>query len=197
MTDSTAALPNEIECPLCLGKGKLSRSEVLERLGVKDFARVAQLSAEEAIRLLAAKEKDAEQARWAKFESELSRRVAEVTGTYHGELQRLQAEKSELAARLKSLEESASSTLDNARQQERLSAEQESQTQLVVLTRQVAELEAAQKLAREQKETDVLKVRTELEAALNSGKGKGERPESPDQRLLPGDSQPPRAEPGA
>src|SRR5438067_13699891 len=37
-----------IECPLCNGAGKLSRAEILDRLGVKDFARVAQLSAEEA-----------------------------------------------------------------------------------------------------------------------------------------------------
>jgi hypothetical protein len=51
MTDSIATLPESIECPLCVGKGELSRTEVLERLGMKDFARVAQLSAEEAIRL--------------------------------------------------------------------------------------------------------------------------------------------------
>ena len=30
-----------IECPLCNGAGKLSRAEILDRLGVKDFARVA------------------------------------------------------------------------------------------------------------------------------------------------------------
>jgi hypothetical protein len=46
-------LPTEhIECPLCLGEGRLKRTEVLDRLGVKDFARIAQLSAEEAFRLL-------------------------------------------------------------------------------------------------------------------------------------------------
>jgi len=43
-------LPTEtIECPFVLGAGKLKRTEVLDRLGVKDFARVAQLSAEEGI----------------------------------------------------------------------------------------------------------------------------------------------------
>ncbi len=52
MPDSNTALCEAIECPLCLGKGELSRTEVLERLGMKDFTRVAQLSAEEAIRLL-------------------------------------------------------------------------------------------------------------------------------------------------
>jgi hypothetical protein len=40
MTDSTAALPEVIECPLCR-QGKLSRTEVLERLGMKDYVRVA------------------------------------------------------------------------------------------------------------------------------------------------------------
>ena len=45
----------KIECPLCCGAGELSRAEILDRLGVKDFARVAQLSAEEAFRLLQSK----------------------------------------------------------------------------------------------------------------------------------------------
>ena len=33
MPESTTAFPENIECPLCLGKGELSRTEVLERLG--------------------------------------------------------------------------------------------------------------------------------------------------------------------
>jgi hypothetical protein len=52
MTTQSLALSESMECPLCLGAGELKRSEVLDRLGVKDFARVAQLSAEEAFRLL-------------------------------------------------------------------------------------------------------------------------------------------------
>ena len=89
MADTTAQLPEAIECPLCLGKGGLIRTEVLERLCMKDFARVAQLSAEEAIRLLVAREKDSEQARWAKFDAELTRRLAEVTSRHSAELQKL------------------------------------------------------------------------------------------------------------
>jgi hypothetical protein len=143
MPESTPALPEAIECPLCLGKGMLSRTEVLERLGMKDFARVAQLSAEEAIRLVLKKEKDAEQSRWLKFDTELARRLAEVTGKHNAELQSLQAEKSELAARLKGLEKSAAATLDNARQEERLAAEKDLQKQLAALAKQIAELEAA------------------------------------------------------
>jgi DNA repair exonuclease SbcCD ATPase subunit len=172
MTDSKADLPETIECPLCLGKGKLSRAEVLERLGMKDFARVAQISAEEAIRLLLAKEKQAEQARWGKFDTELARRVAEAAAKHNAELQELQAEKSELAARLKGLEKNASATLNNAREEERLAAAKERQEQLAELTKRIAELEAAQNLADEQKETEVTKIKTELEAALNTEKAK-------------------------
>ena len=62
-----------IECPLCLGEGKLKRTEVLDRLGVKDFARVAQLSAEEAFRLLLEKHKEGEQHVWLRFEAEVQR----------------------------------------------------------------------------------------------------------------------------
>ena len=172
MTESAAALPEGIECPLCLGKGELSRTEVLERLGMKDFVRVAQLTAEEAIRLFTVKEKDAEQARWAKFDAELARRVTEVTGKHSAELQKIQAEKSELAAHLKGLEKTASATLDNARQEERLAAEKELQKQLATLTKQIAELEAAQRLAEEQKKTEVARTRAELEAALSGEKAR-------------------------
>jgi myosin heavy subunit len=139
---------------------------------MKDFARVAQLSAEEAIRLIMKKEKDAEQARWAKFEVELTKRLAAASDKHNAELQRLQAEKSELAARLKGLEKTATATLDIARQEERLAAEKELQKQLAALTKQIAELEAAQKLAEEQKKAEVAKARAELEAALSGEKAK-------------------------
>jgi hypothetical protein len=172
MPDSTPALPEAIECPLCLGKGELSRTEVLERLGMKDFTRIAQLSAEEAIRLILKKEKDAEQARWAKFEVELTKRLAAASDKHNAELQKLQAEKSELAARLKGLEKNASTTLDNARQEERLAAEKELQKQLAALTKQIAELEAAQRLAEEQKKAEVARARAELEAALSGEKAR-------------------------
>jgi hypothetical protein len=62
-----------IECPLCLGEGELKRTEVLDRLGVKDFARVAQLSAEEAFRLLLEKHKEDQQHVWLRFEAEIQR----------------------------------------------------------------------------------------------------------------------------
>ncbi len=169
MPDATVGgLPENIECPLCLGKGELSRAEVLDRLGMKEYGRIAQMSAEEAIRLLLAKEKDAEHARWAKFDVELTRRLAEVTAKYNAEVQGLQTEKSQLEVRLKEFDKNAAATLGNAKQAERLATEKELQKQLTVLTNRIAELDAAQKLADAQKQTEIAKVKTELEAALNT-----------------------------
>ena len=89
MTTQSLALSENMECPLCLGVGKLKRSEVLDRLGVKDFARVAQLSAEEAFRLLQQKHTHDHRDAWGRFESELARRTAEVEQRHRDELQTL------------------------------------------------------------------------------------------------------------
>jgi hypothetical protein len=72
LTTQSPISTETIECPLCLGEGHLKRTEVLDRLGVRDFARVAQLSAEEAFRLLLSKHKQEEQSVWARFEAELA-----------------------------------------------------------------------------------------------------------------------------
>ena len=152
--------------------GTLTRTEVLERLGMKDFARVAQLSAEEAIRILLKNEKASEQARWAKFEVELTKRLAEVNGKHNAEIQKLQTEKNEVCVRLKQFESNTATTLSNAKQHERLTTEKELQKQLNTLNGRIADLEAAQKLAEQQKAIEVARVKTELESALNSEKAK-------------------------
>jgi hypothetical protein len=89
---------NEIECPLCLGEGHLKRTEVLDRLGVKDFARVAQLSAEQAFRLLENKNKQDEQNVWARFEAELAKRTTLIAERHKDELHALTARTKELEA---------------------------------------------------------------------------------------------------
>jgi hypothetical protein len=139
---------------------------------MKDFARVAQLSAEEAMRLLLQKEKQSEQARWAKFDVELTKRLAEVTAKHNAELQKLQTEKNEVSVRLKEFEKNSATTLDNAKQQERLTTEKELQAQLIKLNGRIAQLEAAHELAEKQKVTEVAKVKAELESALNIEKAK-------------------------
>src|ERR1035438_4164239 len=89
LSSAQPLIPNNIECPLCLGAGALTRAEVLDRLGVKDFARVAQLSAEEAFRLLQQKHKQDEQSVWARFETELARRTSDITERHKDELHAL------------------------------------------------------------------------------------------------------------
>jgi hypothetical protein len=99
-------MPTEtIECPLCLGAGQLARAEILDRLGVKDFARVAQLSAEEAIRLLLSKHKHDEQSGWARFESELAKRTAELAQNHRDELHALLTRTKELEGVARSVEQ--------------------------------------------------------------------------------------------
>jgi phage host-nuclease inhibitor protein Gam len=89
-----------IECPLCCGRGELSRAEILERLGVRDFARVAQLSAEEAFRLLQQKHSNDHQSAWSRFESELAKRTGEVREHYKDELRLALSEKESLSRRV-------------------------------------------------------------------------------------------------
>jgi hypothetical protein len=64
----------------CRGTGELSRNEILDRLGVKDFARVAKLSAEEAFRVLQNQYRQDGDALWARFQTELTRRIGAPAG---------------------------------------------------------------------------------------------------------------------
>ena len=99
--DHVAVSPTEtIECPLCLGTGALTRAEILDRLGVKDFARVAQLSAEEAFRLLQQKHSNDSQQVWARFETELMKRTTEIELRHRSDLQSLAAQKDMLNRRV-------------------------------------------------------------------------------------------------
>jgi len=79
--------------------GELTRAEVLDRLGVKDFARVAQLSAEEAFRLLQSKHDHEHQTAWSRFETELAKRTAELRERLNNELRLALSEKESLSRR--------------------------------------------------------------------------------------------------
>jgi hypothetical protein len=85
---------------LCSGAGKLKRTEVLDRLGVKDFARVAQLSAEEAFRLLQNKHNHEHESAWARFETELAKRTAEIRERHKDELRITQSERDAVTRRV-------------------------------------------------------------------------------------------------
>jgi hypothetical protein len=88
------------ECPLCSGTGELTRAEILDRLGVKDFARVAQLSAEEAFRLLQSKHDHEHQTAWSRFETELAKRTAEIRERHSEELHTAKYERDDLTRRI-------------------------------------------------------------------------------------------------
>lgn len=90
----------KIECPLCAGTGELTRAEILDRLGVKDFARVAQLSAEEAFRLLQSKHDREHQTAWSRFETELTKRTADIRERHKDELRSAQSERDDLTRRV-------------------------------------------------------------------------------------------------
>ncbi len=155
-----------IECPLCLGRGSLKRSEVLERLGMKDFARVAQLSAEEAFRLLLNKQKEQESAAWLKFDAELTKRVNELSEQHRKEMQALQTEKGRLELRLKESETNQEILLKNTKESEHLTAEKEFRAEISSLEGRLRDLEALQSLSEEQKALEIEKIRTELESRI-------------------------------
>jgi len=83
-----------------LGAGNLKRSEILDRLGVKDFARVAQLSAEEAFRLLTQKHNHEQQNVWSRFETELAKRTTEIRERHKDELRLAQSDREDLIRRV-------------------------------------------------------------------------------------------------
>jgi predicted nucleic acid-binding Zn-ribbon protein len=72
----------------------------LDRLGVRDFARVAQLSAEEAFRLLQSKHDREHQTAWSRFESELAKRMAEIKEQHKDELRTALSERDDLTRRV-------------------------------------------------------------------------------------------------
>jgi hypothetical protein len=110
-----SAMPTEsIECPLCLGAGKLKRAEILDRLGVKDFARIAQLSAEQAIQLLLSKHQKDEQSGWARFESELGKRTAAIAQTHRDELHALVTRTKELEGAARTIEQQKAHEIEHA-----------------------------------------------------------------------------------
>ena len=100
MSSGSSTINKTIECPLCSGAGSLKRSEILDRLGMRDAARVAQLSAEEAFRLLQNKHDREHQTAWSRFEAELAKRTAEIRESHRDELRNAQSQKDDLTRRV-------------------------------------------------------------------------------------------------
>jgi hypothetical protein len=90
MTTKPSVATETVACPLCLRAGELTRAEVLDRIGVQDFARVAQLSAEKAFRLLQAQYRQDGEALGARFKCELARRLGETEQPHAAKVQALE-----------------------------------------------------------------------------------------------------------
>jgi hypothetical protein len=166
---SSSLMQNDnMECPLCLGQGQLTRSEVLERLGMKDFQRVAQLSAEEAFRLLLEEHKGEENTLWLRFENELTRRLNEVTSKHKNEIQALQTEKNTLAVRLGEFQKNQEILLKNTKASERLDAEKQLQDQIVALNGKISDLEAKTELFEQQKTVELEKLKTQFQGQITT-----------------------------
>jgi hypothetical protein len=168
MTNGGLIQNDNIECPLCLGQGELTRAEVLERLGMNDFARVAQLSAEEALRLLLKEHKDEENTLWLRFEAELSRRLTDVTSKHNNELQSLQTEKGALEVRLGEFQKNQEILLKNTKVSERLDAEKQLQDQIVALNSRISDLAAKTELFEQQKAVELQKLKAEFQGQITA-----------------------------
>ena len=171
MTDRSLNHNENIECPLCLGQGQLTRTEVLERLGMKDIARVAQLSAEEALRLLSNEHKDEENTLWLRFETELTRRLNEATSKHKNELQSLQTEKNAVEVRLKEFQKNQELLLKNTKVSERLDVEKALQDQIVALNGRISDLQAETKVSEQKKAVELEKVKTQFQAQITAKQG--------------------------
>ncbi len=79
-----------VACPLCAGKGSLSRGELLDRLGARDLRQVASLTAEETLRQ-ALRQTQAEESRHREwYRQELARQAEALRQQHASQVQPLQ-----------------------------------------------------------------------------------------------------------
>lgn len=161
-----------VECPLCLGRGHLKRSEMLDRLGMKNLREVAELTAAEAFHLLQQKQKEQEDTLWSRFETELTKRTAELTEKHRKELHALSIEKSAVDVRLNDARANQESALRIATESERLAAEKEFHERLSSLQGRIRDLEALLSVSDEQKAVHLEKTRTELDGRIREEQSK-------------------------
>jgi len=164
MTDGS----DYVKCPLCLGRGRLLRLEMFERLGMKDIARVAQLSAEEAMRLLKQEHADQQNSLWVRFETELARRLGEISSRHNDELHSALSAKGTVELKLRELQSSQAVVVENAKAQERFETERKVHTEMQVLHRKISDLEAFKKVFEEGKNAELARVRNQLQEQINS-----------------------------
>jgi multidrug efflux pump subunit AcrA (membrane-fusion protein) len=139
---------------------------------MKDFTRVAQLSAEEAFRMLLKKQNDDESFLWRRFETELTKRTNELLERHRGEMTALEKEKSALELRLTEIRSNQETLLANTKESERLEAEKGLRHEILTLEGQIKDLQAEQRISEQKRLLEVDQVKAELENRLQTERAK-------------------------
>lgn len=161
-----------IACPLCSGKGSLSRDEFFEKTGMKDLSRVAELTAAQALeKMREAAQRDGD-SRWARFEQELAKRTAEINAKHQEEVAKLKVERDIMAARQKELEKRVKDESALARDQQKAEDATKTQEDIATLRAKLADLDARLKNAGKEKDLAVEAVRQEFGQKLQLAEGR-------------------------
>lgn len=154
-TGTVNLLSDLIECPLCAGKGNLSRTYLYDQLGVRDMAKLATHTAKEAVTELTS-------TLWRQYEENLKKQVADQAEALNSDIDKLKSEKSELDAQIKALNASIATKEDAARAAQKnedramlLSEKEKLQAEIAELKGQIAEAKAELDAASKQRGLDV------------------------------------------
>lgn len=155
-----------IECPLCAGKGRLSRTYLYDQLGVRDMAKLATHTAKEAVSELTG-------TLWRQYEENLKRQVAQQAETLNSDIDKLKSERSDLDAQIKALNESIRAKESAAREAQRnedqaslLAERQKLQDEIAGLKGMIAEAKAELDASAKHRDVEVKKATEQLKEEL-------------------------------
>lgn len=158
----------DVTCPLCDGKGRLSRTYLYEQLGVRDMAKLATHTAKVAVSELT-------DSLWRQYKDNLEEQVQAETGVLSRDIERLKAESLALEARNKSLslsivekEEAARAAQKNEDKAAMLQERESLQKQITDLREDAGKLKTALEAAAEGKRLAVQAATQELIGKLNA-----------------------------
>lgn len=118
---------DELECPLCKGKGKLSQVDFFEKLGVKDSVRIAELSAENAMQKM-------HDTLWLKHEQQMDKSIAGAKEQYIKEISKLKAEIDQFKTAKEQVNSNHDQELELAKEAQRLEDDLAKQTEIKKLS---------------------------------------------------------------
>jgi hypothetical protein len=136
-----------VDCPLCDGEGQLERATILARLGMTDHARVAELSAQEAFRLVMKKQAAEEEANWRRFEAEIAKRANAIEDSFNKQVNAIRLEKETLERKLNDSVKAHETAVKQAQEKQRLADERAVQEQTASFREEKSALEQAHQSA--------------------------------------------------